>query len=68
MSNPPPVANVVPVRCPSCGALLAMTEGENLRIQRGHLEATIDGAFRASLVCYRPKCRRVKVVTIPIRS
>ncbi len=68
MPNAPPVSNVVPVRCASCGALLATTESEGLRIQRGHFEAVIDGAFRASLVCYRPKCRRINVVTVPARS
>jgi phage FluMu protein Com len=68
MPNPPPVANAVPVRCASCGALLATTGSEGLRIQRGHLEATIDGAFRASLVCYRPTCRQINVVTIPSRN
>jgi phage FluMu protein Com len=56
------------VRCAFCGALLATTEREALRIQRGQLDAVIDGVFRASLVCYRPQCRRVNVVTFPARS
>jgi phage FluMu protein Com len=62
------LANALPVRCAFCGALLATTESEGLRIQRGHLEAVIDGTFRASLVCYRPRCRRINVVTVPARS
>lgn len=68
MPNLPPLANAVPVRCAFCGALLATTEREALRIQRGQLDAVIDGVFRASLVCYRPQCRRVNVVTFPARS
>jgi phage FluMu protein Com len=56
------------VRCAFCGALLATSEPEGLRIQRGQLEAVIDGTFRASLVCYRPRCRRMNLVTVPNRS
>ena len=50
------------VRCKSCGALLAKTEATGLTIRRGDLQATIDGAFRATLVCYRPRCRTLNIV------
>ena len=50
------------VRCKSCGALLAKTEATGLTIRRGDLQATIDGAFRAALVCYRPRCRTLNIV------
>jgi hypothetical protein len=67
MPNTSP-ANALPVRCAYCDALLATRELDGLRIQRGQLEAVIDGAFRASLVCYRPRCRRLTVLTVPARS
>lgn len=50
------------VRCKSCGTLLAKTEAAGLTIRRGDLQATIDGAFRATLVCYRPRCRTLNIV------
>lgn len=68
MSSPPPIPAAAPIRCAFCDALLAVREADALRIQRGQLEAVIDGAFRASIVCYRPRCRRINVVTVPVRS
>ena len=68
MSCPPPTPVAAPVRCAFCDALLAVREADALRIQRGQLEAVIDGTFRASIVCYRPRCRRINVVTVPARS
>lgn len=49
------------LRCAACGVLLAKEEAGALSIRRGDLQATIDGEFRASLVCYRPRCRKLNV-------
>jgi len=53
-----------PVRCSFCGALLATKDDTGLRIQRGQMEAVIDGTFRALVVCYAPKCRRLNAFSI----
>lgn len=50
------------VRCTACGALLAKQEPTGLSIRRGDLQATIDGAYRVTLVCYRPRCRTLNIV------
>jgi phage FluMu protein Com len=68
MSQRPVPPTTVPVRCAFCDALLATNEQGVLRIARGQLEAVIDGTFRASLVCYRPRCKRLNVVNVPARS
>ena len=52
------------VRCKSCGILLAKIDDAGLTIRRGSLEATIDGEFHASLVCYRSSCRKLNVVRL----
>jgi hypothetical protein len=49
------------VRCRGCGALLARVEGNALTIVRGGLQATFQGSFHASFVCYRPGCQRLNV-------
>jgi hypothetical protein len=49
------------VRCRGCGALLARVEGDALTIVRGGLQATLQGSFHASFVCYRPGCQRLNV-------
>ena len=67
MSPRPSPSPATAVRCAFCGALLATKEPEGLRIQRGQLEAVIDGTFRASLICYRPTCRRMNVVNVTPR-
>lgn len=53
------------VRCQHCGALLAKVGDAGLTIRRGDLQASINGDFRAALVCYRPGCRRLNVVRVP---
>lgn len=53
------------IRCEGCGILLAKREGPGLSIRRGELQATIQGTFHASLVCYRPRCRRLNVLRVP---
>jgi len=50
------------VRCTGCGALLGKLEAGGLSIRRGDFQATVVGEFSASLVCYRPQCRRLNVL------
>lgn len=50
------------IRCTACNVLLAKLERGVLNIQRGDLQASFDGDFHASLVCYRPRCRKLNVV------
>ncbi len=52
------------VRCTACNAMLAELDGTGLVIRRGELQATIDGDFHASLVCYRPSCRKLNVLRL----
>ena len=52
------------LRCCFCGALLATKDEAGLRIQRGQMEAIIDGSFRALVVCYVPKCRRLNAFSV----
>ena len=56
------------VRCKSCGILLAKIDDAGLTICRGSLQATIDGEFHASLVCYRSRCRKLNVVRVSTSS
>jgi len=51
------------VRCKSCGALLAKLEDAGLTIRRGDLQVTVDGTFRATLVCYRPHCKTLNILS-----
>ncbi|HEY0714189.1 MAG TPA: hypothetical protein VGF45_16020 [Polyangia bacterium] len=53
------------VRCRHCGALLARVEGNALTLTRGGLQATFQGSFHASFVCYRPGCQRLNVRRMP---
>jgi phage FluMu protein Com len=52
------------VRCSACGKLLAKLRDGVLAVQRGDLQATFDGEFRASIVCGQPRCRRLNVVRV----
>jgi phage FluMu protein Com len=52
------------VRCAGCGRLLAKLRDGRLSVQRGELQATFDGEFHASFVCYLPRCRRLTVVRV----
>ena len=52
------------VRCSACGKLLAKLHDGSLTLQRGDLQATFDGDFRASFICNRPSCRRLNVVRV----
>jgi hypothetical protein len=47
-----------------CGRLLAKMSNGALTLQRGDVQATFDGEFHASFVCYQPRCRRLNVVRI----
>ena len=55
------------IRCKSCGILLGKIDDTGLTIQRGDLEANFDGTFRASLRCYRNRCRSLNVVQFPTK-
>lgn len=52
------------VRCKSCGILLAKLDDGGLTIRRGDLQATVDGEFHASIVCYRTSCKTLNVVRL----
>lgn len=52
------------VRCTACGKLLARLRDGVLTIQRGELQVTFDGDFRASLVCHQPRCRQLNLVRV----
>jgi hypothetical protein len=52
------------VRCGGCGSLLAKLTGATLNLQRGDLQASFDGDFHASIVCYRARCRKLTVVQV----
>ena len=52
------------VRCSACGKLLARLSDGCLFLQRGDLQVSIDGDFRASFVCSKPGCRRLNVVRV----
>src|SRR5438105_3682180 len=52
------------LRCSGCGSLLAKLEPGKLNLQRGDLQASFDGRFHASIVCYRARCRRLSVVEV----
>ena len=55
------------IRCKTCGILLGRLDESGLTIRRGDLQATMDGEFRASLVCYRRSCGALNVVRVPDR-
>lgn len=44
--------------------MLAKLCDGRLVIQRGELQATFDGQFRASLVCSQPRCRRLNLIDV----
>jgi hypothetical protein len=52
------------IRCAGCGSLLAKLQGPTLNLQRGDLQASFDGQFHASIVCYRARCRQLTVVHV----
>ena len=52
------------IRCAGCGSLLAKLQGATLNLQRGDLQASFDGQFHASIVCYRARCRQLSVVQV----
>jgi len=56
------------IRCVACGRLLAKLTNGALTVQRGDVQATFDGDFHASFVCYQPRCGRLNVVCIRSRD
>lgn len=52
------------VRCSACGILLATLNNGGLTVRRGELQITVDGRFHASIVCYRPRCHTLNVLTV----
>lgn len=63
-----PMMKTEDVRCRDCGALLARVEGNALTLTRGGLQATFQGSFHASFVCYRPGCQRLNVRHMPAEA
>lgn len=51
------------IRCKACSTLLCREEPDGLTLVRGGLQATVTGQYHLSLVCYRPGCRTLNVVT-----
>ncbi len=56
------IPNHADVRCKSCSTLLAKIDETGVTIVRGGLQATIDGIFRVTLVCYQPRCRLMNIL------
>lgn len=56
------------VRCKSCNILLAKIDDAGLTIRRGDLQATLAGDVHASLVCYRPRCGCLNVLTFTSKA
>jgi hypothetical protein len=52
------------IRCTGCGSLLAKLADGALTLQRNDLQATFEGDFRAAIVCYRARCRRLNTVRL----
>ena len=52
------------VRCKSCNALLATTDGSALTFRRGGLQVVVDGDFHVSIVCYGVRCNALTVLNI----
>lgn len=57
------------VRCTGCGSLLAKLADGALTFRRSDMQATFEGDdLRASIVCYRAKCRRLNVLRLRARD
>lgn len=52
------------IRCRKCRTLLAVLEDGEIVIERGGLQARLDGGHRVTIVCYR--CRQLNVY--PLRQ
>ncbi len=52
------------VRCTACQALLAKLVNDTIDIQRNDMQVAFAGNGQASIVCYRPHCRKLNVVTV----
>lgn len=56
------------IRCKACSILLGRLDENGLTIRRGDLQATMDGEFRATIVCYRRRCGVLNILRLPLRS
>ena len=56
------------IRCTGCKSLLAKLDSSGMTLVRGGLQATINGDFHASLVCYRPHCGQLNVLSLATQS
>ena len=56
------------IRCPACNALLARREGNVIAIRRNDLQVSITGDGHVSVLCYRPSCRKLAVISTNERS
>ncbi len=54
-------SNEKDIRCQGCNTLLAKLGDSGLTIRRSELQATVDGEFRATLVCYQHRCRALNI-------
>lgn len=56
------------IRCPACNALLAKREGDVIAIRRNDLQVSFTGDGHASVLCYRPSCRKLTVIATKERT
>ena len=54
------------IRCKACRILLGKLDEHGFTIARNELQATFDGAFRATVVCYRGRCRTLNILRLPL--
>ena len=52
------------VRCAGCQILLAQRDETGVTIRRNDFEAHYGGHGLVSILCYRPRCRRLNVLRI----
>ncbi len=62
------LARVHDIRCPACNALLARREGSVIAIRRNDLQVSFAGDGHASVLCYRPSCRKLMVIATKERT
>ncbi len=61
---PPQVLPASDIRCSACGALLGKHEKGAVSLRRGGQEALLEGAFRMTVVCHKPRCRKLNLFSI----
>jgi phage FluMu protein Com len=56
------------IRCKGCEILLARIDDSGLSFKRSGLQVTVDGHCHVSIVCYRPKCQTLNVVSLATKK